>query len=77
MANIIPSQKIARTAFNLFILLFLVLRASVLVFRLHRDQTTADPVRFSAGDVAQQFPKKASRIFGENRSTPTKVRRKK
>jgi hypothetical protein len=28
MANIIPSQKIARTAFDLFIVLFLVLRAS-------------------------------------------------
>src|SRR6266478_6253981 len=42
MANIIPSQKIARTAFDLFILLFLLLRASVLVFRLHRDQTAAD-----------------------------------
>src|SRR6266536_3131818 len=29
MANIIPSQKIARTAFDLFIVLFLLLRASL------------------------------------------------
>src|SRR6266436_6275859 len=40
MANIIPSQKIPRT--DLFIVLFFLLRASVLVFRLHRDQTAAD-----------------------------------
>src|SRR5947209_19371425 len=32
IANIIPSQKIARTAFDLFIVLFLLLRASVPVF---------------------------------------------
>jgi hypothetical protein len=63
MANIIPSQKIARTALDFFIVLFFLLRASVMVFRLHRDQTAADPLRFSAGDVAQELPKKASKIF--------------
>jgi hypothetical protein len=77
ITKIIASQKIPRTAFNLFILLFLLLHASVPVFRLQRDQTAADALRFSASDVAQQFRKKASRIFGENRSMPTKVRRKK
>jgi hypothetical protein len=35
MANIIPSQKIARTAFDLFIVLFLLLRASVRDFHSH------------------------------------------
>jgi len=35
MANIIPSQKIGRTAFDLFILLFLLLRASVRDFHSH------------------------------------------
>jgi hypothetical protein len=77
ITKMIASQKIPRTAFNLFILLFLLLRASLLVFRLHRDQTAADALRFSARDIAQELREKASRIFSENRSTPTKVRRKK
>jgi hypothetical protein len=70
MAKIIPSQKIARTALDLFIVLFFLLRASVLVFHLHRDQTAADALRFSASDVAQQFPKKASRIFVRKATQP-------
>jgi hypothetical protein len=66
----IASQKIPRTAFNLFIVLFLLLSASVLVFRLHRDQTAADPLRFSVRDLAQGFREKASRIFVKKATQP-------
>jgi hypothetical protein len=49
MANIIPSQKIGRTAFNLFIVLFLLLRASICGFHFKVDTepqlTPCDSVR--------------------------------
>src|ERR1700693_300789 len=66
MANIIPSQKIARTALDLFIVLFFLLRASVPESVLHR--AAADALRFSARvDIAQELPRKASRIFWAER----------
>src|SRR5205823_8730475 len=70
ITKIIASQKIPRTAFNLFIVLFLRLRASVLDFRSHRDRTAPDALRFSAGDVAQKAPGKASRIFVRKATQP-------
>jgi hypothetical protein len=83
MANIIPSQKIARTALDFFIVLFFLLRASVPSSCSHRDQTNADPLRFSARDLAQEFPKKAAeslakidrrrrRLAGKSNATVTK-----
>src|SRR5205809_3707213 len=70
ITKIIARQKIPRTAFNLFILLFLLLRASVLDFHSHRDRTAADALQFGAGDVAQKHPRKASRIFVRKATQP-------
>jgi hypothetical protein len=63
MANMVASQKIGRTAFNLLIVLFLFLRASVRDFPLHTDRTAADAPRSNPSDIAQEISRKASRIF--------------
>jgi hypothetical protein len=70
IAKIIASQKIPRTAFNLFILLFLLLCASVLDFLSIETEPRLDALRFSASDVAQQFREKASRIFVRKATQP-------
>jgi hypothetical protein len=59
----VASQKIGRNAFNLLIVLFLFLRASVRDFLLHADRTAADVPGSNLTDIAQEVSRKASRIF--------------
>jgi hypothetical protein len=75
MANIIPSQKISRTAFDLFIFFTPFLRASVRDF-LHRDQTAADAPRFNTRNIAQELPRKASKSFAQRATEPAIFTRK-
>jgi hypothetical protein len=63
MANIIPSQKIARIAFDLFIVFSLFCAPAIPGFSFHCDRTAADALRFNAGDLGQELATKASRIF--------------
>jgi hypothetical protein len=65
IANIIASQKIARTAFDLFIVLFLLLRASIcgFSFLLNRYRIAAGALRSGlGGDTAQGLQTNASKI---------------
>jgi len=54
------TQKINRTALDIFILLIL---SSAPAFRDFLCRIAADAMRFSARDIAQAPAKKASRIF--------------
>jgi len=64
IANIIASQNVSRTtAFNRFMILFFLLRASVPEFSFDSDRTAADALRFGAGNTAQEPPRKARKIF--------------
>src|SRR6266581_2353884 len=63
IANMVASQKIGLTAFDLVIFFTPFLRASVPDFLLPADRTAADALRFNARDIAQELSRKASRIF--------------
>jgi hypothetical protein len=70
MANIVASQKIDPTdALDLFIILFLLLRASVpgFSFTSRPNRCRRSAIR-CYGDVARAAPKKASRIYRKRES---------
>jgi hypothetical protein len=72
------SQKIGRAAaFNLFIVLILLLRASVPGFSFTLSRTAADALRFSAGDIAQELRRMASKIFVQKATEPTDLHKRK
>jgi hypothetical protein len=64
IAKMTTSQKINRAAFDIFILLVFFFAPA---FRISLCRNAAGALRFSVWDNAQAPPKKASRIFNQQR----------
>jgi len=64
MANIIPSQKIARTAFDLLLVLFLLLRASLPDFFYIDTESRLTLCDSAAGILRRGFQKRQAESFG-------------
>jgi hypothetical protein len=75
MASVIASQKIPRATFDLFMLLLLLLRASVADFFIEPQLTLRDPM--SRAILRRSFQERQAKSFGRKATKPINLRKKK